>query len=95
MLKTFIYIMECYFYQDWQSEFSQAKDVLLYFASKENPMILHNLITDIEYILQNNLSQKVFADTDFNLDPLLEGYNSKKEWFEDAYMILSEKNNKL
>ena len=54
MLKTFMYIMQCYFYQDWQSEFTQPKDVLLYFAIKENPRILHNLIADIEYILKNN-----------------------------------------
>ncbi|EGK15444.1 contact-dependent growth inhibition system immunity protein [Psychrobacter sanguinis] len=90
MLKTFAYIMECYFYQDWQSEFAQPKDVLLYFATKENPKIVHNLIADIEYILKNNLSQNIFKENHLNFDPLLEGYSSEKEWFEYAYIILSE-----
>ena len=95
MTKTFLYFMECYFYQDWQSEYPQVENVLLYFASKENSKIVHNLIADIQYILKNNLSQKIFVDNDFDFDPLLEGYNSEKEWFEDAYVILSKKSNKL
>lgn len=82
--------MECYFYQDWQSEFAQPKDVLLYFAIKENPRILHNLIADIEYILKNNLSQNIFKENHLDFDPLLEGYSSEKEWFENVYIILSE-----
>lgn len=82
--------MECYFYQDWQSEFAQPKDVLLYFATKENPRILLNLIADIEYILKNNLSQNIFKENNLDFDPLLEGYSSEKEWFENVYIILSE-----
>ena len=82
--------MECYFYQDWQSEFAQPKDVLLYFATKENPRILLNLIADIEYILKNNLSQNIFKENHLDFDPLLEGYSSEKEWFENVYIILSE-----
>ena len=92
MLKTFMYIMECYFYQDWQSEFAQPKDVLLYFATKENPRIVHNLIADIEYILKNNLSQNIFEENQLDFVPLLEGYSSEKEWFEDAHIILLELN---
>ena len=87
-----MYIMECYFYQDWQSEFAQPKDVLLYFATKENPRILHNLIADIEYILKNNLSQNIFEENQLDFVPLLEGYSSEKEWFEDAHIILLELN---
>lgn len=91
MLKTYIYIMECYFYQDWQSEFNQAKDVLLYFVAKEDEKILVNLISDIEYILKNNLSESIFEDNDFDFDPLLEGYKNKREWVQEAYTILSNK----
>lgn len=87
-----MYIMECYFYQDWQSEFAQPKDVLLYFATKENPRILRNLICDIEYILKNNLSQNIFEENQLDFVPLLEGYSSEKEWFEDAHIILLELN---
>ena len=87
-----MYIMECYFYQDWQSEFAQPKDVLLYFATKENPKIVHNLIGDIEYILKNNLSQNIFEENQLDFVPLLEGYSSEKEWFEDAHIILLELN---
>jgi len=88
MLNAFKYIMECYFYQDWQSEFSQEKEVLVFFAKKENLEIVNNVINDIKTVLENDLSEKIFQDNDFDFDPLLEGYNTEKEWFEYAYKLL-------
>ena len=88
MLNAFKYIMECYFYQDWQSEFSEEKEVLIFFAKKENLEIVQNVIDDINVILKNKLSEKVFEDNSFDFDPLLEGYNTEKEWFECAYKLL-------
>lgn len=74
------------------SELAQPKGILLYFATKENPKIVHNLIGDIKYILKNNLSQNIFKENHLDFDPLLEGYSSEKEWFEDAHIILLELN---
>lgn len=90
MLDAFKYIMECYFYQDWQSEFSQEKEVLIFFAKKENLEIVNNVINDIKVVLENDLSGKIFQDNDFDFDPLLEGYNTEKEWFEYAYELLTD-----
>ena len=90
MLNAFKYIMDCYFYQDWQSEFSQEKEVLVFFAKKENLEIVNNVISDIKVVLENDLSEKIFQDNNFDFDPLLEGYNTEKEWFEYAYELLTD-----
>lgn len=94
MLNAFKYIMECYFYQDWQSEFFEEKEILLFFAKKENLEVVQNVIDDINIILKNNLSEKVFEDNSFDFDPLIEGYNTEKEWFECAYKLLVDEVNK-
>lgn len=89
-LETFEYLMDCYFYQFWMSEFPQAKDALVCFARKENLDIVNNLISDIKYIIENNLSKKVFECGEFDFDPLLEGFSTEKEWFEFAHKVIIE-----
>jgi hypothetical protein len=84
--------MNAYFYQDWQSEYSGIKvddtNVLIRFAQNENLEVVTNLVTDIKYILNNDLAKQIFDDNNFDFDPLLYGYNSEKEWFEIAYKKL-------
>lgn len=74
MPSTFKYIMECYFYQDWQLEFSKSTEVLIFFAERESMEIVNNLIDDIKYIINNNLSEKIFEGDKFDFNPLLCGY---------------------
>ena len=92
MIDTFIYLMNAYFYQDWQAEYSNPRandaDVIIRFASKENMEILNSLAQDLEYILENNLAEKIFANNSFDFDPLLYGYSSEQAWVESAYETL-------
>lgn len=93
MLNTFTYLMEAYFYQDWQAEYSDSKandiDVLARFASKENVDLLNSLVQELEYISANDLAKKVFENNSFDFDPLLNGYVSEQEWVESAYKVLT------
>ena len=92
MHDTFIYFMNAYFYQYWQSEYSGMRvddiNVLIRFAKNENLEIVTNLVTDIKYILNNDLAKQIFDTNNFDFDPLLYGYNSEREWFEMAYKKL-------
>ena len=93
MINTFIYLMNAYFYQDWRAEYSDSrandKDVLVRFASKENIEILNSLVQDLEYILENNLAERIFASNSFDFDPLLNGYSSEQALVESAYKALT------
>ena len=92
MLNTITYLMEAYFYQDWQAEYSDSKandiDVLARFASKENVDLLNSLVQELEYISANDLAKKVFENNSFDFDPLLNGYVSEQAWVESAYKTL-------
>ena len=92
MLDTFIYFMNAYFYQDWQSEYSGMRvddtNVLILFAQNENLEIVTNLVTDIKYILSNDLAKQIFDTNNFDFNPLLYGYSSEREWFEVVYKKL-------
>lgn len=92
MHDTFIYFMNAYFYQDWQSEYSGTRvddtNVLICFVQNENLEIVTNLVTDIKYILSNDLAKQIFDTNNFDFDPLLYGYSSEREWFEVAYKKL-------
>ena len=92
MLNTFTYLMEAYFYQDWQAEYSDSKandiDVLARFVSKENVVLLNSLVRELEYILANDLAKKVFENNTFDFDPLLNGYASEQAWIESVYKRL-------
>lgn len=92
MHDTFIYFMNAYFYQDWQSEYSGTRvddtNVLIRFVQNENLEIVTNLVTDIKYILSNDLAKQIFVTNNFDFDPLLYGYSSEREWFEVAYKKL-------
>lgn len=92
MHDTFIYFMNAYFYQDWQSEYSGTRvddtNVLIRFVQNENLEIVTNLVTDIKYILSNDLAKQIFDTNEFDFDPLLYGYSSEREWFEVAYKKL-------
>lgn len=92
MLNTFTYLMEAYFYQDWQAEYSDSKandiDVIARFASKENVDLLNSLVRELEYILANDLAKKVFESNSFDFDPLLNGYSSEQAWIESVYKRL-------
>ncbi len=63
-------------------------NVLIRFAQNENLEIVTNLVTDIKYILSNDLAKQIFDMNDFDFEPLLYGYNSEREWFEMAYKKL-------
>ena len=92
MHDTFIYFMNAYFYQDWQSEYSGTRvddtNVLIRFVQNENLEIVTNLVTDIKYILSNDLAKQIFDTNNFDFDPLLYGYSSERAWFEVAYKQL-------
>ena len=92
MHDTFIYFMNAYFYQDWQSEYSGTRvddtNVLIRFVQNENLEIVTNLITDIKYILSNDLAKQIFDTNNFDFDPLLYGDSSERELFEVAYKKL-------
>ena len=92
MHDTFIYFMNAYFYQDWQSEYSGTRvddtNVLIRFVQNENLEIVTNLVTDIKYILSNDLAKQIFDTNNFDFDTLLYGYSSEREWFEVAYKKL-------
>jgi len=92
MHDIFIYFMNAYFYQDWQSEYSGTRvddtNVLIRFVQNENLEIVTNLVTDIKYILSNDLAKQIFDTNNFDFDPLLYGYSSEREWFEVAYKKL-------
>lgn len=92
MLNTFTYLMEAYFYQDWQAEYCDSKandiDVIARFASKENVDLLNSLVRELEYILANDLAKKVFESNSFDFDPLLNGYSSEQAWIESVYKRL-------
>ena len=92
MHDTFIYFMNAYFYQDWQSEYSGTRvddtNVLIRFVQNENLEIVTNLVTDIKYILSNDLAKQICDTNNFDFDPLLYGYSSEREWFEVAYKKL-------
>ena len=92
MHDTFIYFMNAYFYQDWQFEYSGTRvddtNVLIRFVQNENLEIVINLVTDIKYILSNDLAKQIFDTNNFDFDPLLYGYSSEREWFEVAYKKL-------
>ena len=92
MLNTFTYLMEAYFYQDWQAEYCDYKvndiDGIARFASKENVDLLNSLVQELEYISANDLAKKVFENNSFDFDPLLNGYVSEQEWVESAYKTL-------
>ena len=93
MIDTFIYLMNAYFYQDWQAEYSDPRandaDVIIRFASNENMEILNSLAQDLEYILENNLAETIFTSNSFDFDPLLYGYFSEQAWVESAYKALT------
>ena len=95
MINTFIYLMDAYFYQDWRAEYCDSKasdtDVLVRFANKENVDLLNSLVRDFEYILANDLAEKVFENNSFDFDPLLYGYSSEQVWVESTYKILIAK----
>ena len=80
MHDTFIYFMNAYFYQDWQSEYSGTRvddtNVLIRFVQNENLEIVTNLVTDIKYILSNDLAKQIFDTNNFDFDQLLYGYSS-------------------
>ena len=92
MIDTFIYLMNAYFYQDWQAEYSDPRandaDVIIRFAIKENVEILNSLAQDLEYILENNLAETIFENNSFDFDPVLNGYISEQAWVESAYETL-------
>ncbi|WP_426243772.1 contact-dependent growth inhibition system immunity protein [Psychrobacter sp. TWP2-1-2] len=92
MHDTFIYFMNAYFYQDWQSEYSGTRvddtNVLIRFVQNENLEIVTNLVTDIKYILSNDLAKQIFDTNNFDFNPLLYGYSSEREWFEVTYKKL-------
>ena len=92
MHDTFIYLMNAYFYQDWQSEYSGMSgddtNVLIRFTQNESLEVVTNLVTDVKYILNNDLAKQIFDTNEFDFDPLLYGYISEKEWFEIAYKKL-------
>ena len=92
MHDTFIYFMNAYFYQDWQSEYSGTRvddtNVLIRFVQNENLEIVTNLVTDIKYILSNDLAKQIFDTNNFDFDQLLYGYSSERAWFEVAYKQL-------
>ena len=71
--------MNAYFYQDWQSEYSGMRvddtNVLILFAQNENLEIVTNLVTDIKYILSNDLAKQIFDTNNFDFNPLLYGYS--------------------
>ena len=71
MHDTFIYFMNAYFYQDWQSEYSGMRaddtNVLIRFAQNENLEIVTNLVTDIKYILSNDLEKQIFDTNNFDI----------------------------
>ena len=72
MHDTFIYFMNAYFYQDWQSEYSGTRvddtNVLIRFVQNENLEIVTNLVTDIKYILSNDLAKQIFDTNNFDFD---------------------------
>ena len=93
MINTFIYLMNAYFYQNWWAEYSAPKvndaDVIIHFASKENLEIRNSLVQELEYILENNLAERIFASNSFDFDQVLNGYISEQAWVESAYRIIS------
>ena len=95
MIDTFIYLMNAYFYQDWQAEYSDPRandaDVIIRFASNENMEILNSLAQDLEYILENNLAETIFESNSFDFDPLLYGYSSEQVWVESVYKTMKSK----
>ena len=90
-MKTFKYLMEAYFYQEWMSEYSDANDikVLILFANNENLKTLNDLINDIEHILENDMADCIFNNNDFDFNPLTSNYESRTKWFKTAYKTLA------
>ena len=97
MLDTFIYLMNAYFYQGWQAEYSNPgandAEVIIHFASKENIEILDSLVQEIEYILENNLAEITFESNSFDFDPALNGYTNEHAWVESVYKRLNSRMN--
>jgi len=95
MMNTLEYLMNAYFYQDWQSEYScdevSDKHVLSRFVENEGVSITTKLVQDINYILNHDLADKFFKLNKFDFDPLLNGCKSESEWLETAYEFLTIK----
>lgn len=85
-----IYLLGCYFHQDWYCDAKNADEIIELFVRKESQNTINRLKAELEEAINNdeNLTIEFIYENEGNYNPELDGL-TVKEWFKRVLNILN------